>query len=108
MCDGIGVGGGDCFSGDAFGGAYGCYNTPMNTVGVGDLVPAGIDKLGNDFRQMGIFFNQQGKKNKKQNFQNRRKPASAPKTQPFVSRGSNSGYDMSPKPLFVPYNPRKK
>ena len=43
MCD---------FYGGDFGGAGGCYNTPMNTMGLGDVVPAGTTEYGNDFKQM--------------------------------------------------------
>lgn len=97
MCDGIG-------SGDCFGGTFGCYNTPMNTMGVGDLISAGTHELGNDFRQMGV--GRMPKKSKKQ--QITRVQAKRPAMQPFVTHGRNSGYDMSPRPLFVPHNPRRK
>lgn len=50
MCDTGGMGSGDGF----FGGAGGpAYNTPMNTVGVGDPVPAGKNTLGNDWNPWG-------------------------------------------------------
>lgn len=101
MCDG-GIGSGDAFGGE-FGGTGGCYNTPYNTLGVGDLVPAGTHELGNDFRQMTMGWPvKKPRQNRKKNGNKR------PSYRPFVSQGTSSGYDMSPRPLFVPHNPRRK
>lgn len=104
MCDSCGMGSGDCFGGNIFGGAGSpTYNNPFNTVGVGDLVPAGTHELGNDFRQMGIGRPKKGRKHQITNIATKR-----PAPQPFVTRGRNTGYDMSPRPLIVPHNPRRK
>ena len=99
MCDGC------CSSGDAFGGVFGGatapYNTPYNTLGVGDLVPAGIDRLGNDFRQMGKKPSKRGRR-QITGIQEKR-----PSMQPFINPGRNTGFDMSPRPLIVPHKPKK-
>ena len=81
MCD---------FCGGDFGGAGGCYNTPMNTLGVGDLVPAGTTEYGNDFKQM-----QFGKPASKRPAQYQNSKKNQPK--------QNSGFDFTPRPLYVPY-----
>ena len=81
MCD---------FYGGDFGGAGGCYNTPMNTMGLGDVVPAGTTEYGNDFKQM-----QFGKPATKKSAQYQNPKKSQPKQTP--------GFDFSPRPLYVPF-----
>lgn len=101
MCDtgGAGFGSGDA----AIGGAGGpTMNTPMNTLGVGDLVPAGAHTLGNDCYP----WMNHGKTKKKSAVRGISTKRPAPT--PFVTRGKNSGFDMSERPLFVPHNPRRK
>lgn len=99
MCD-IATGSGDCF-----GGAWGpTMNTPMNTLGVGDLVPAGKDTLGNDcYPWMDHRQNKRSRKSAVRSISTKR-----PAHQPFVSPGRNSGFDMSPRPLVVPHNTKRK
>ena len=73
-------------------------------MGVGDPVPAGTHELGNDYRQFGF-----SKPDKRKSRQQITKIATKrPAAQPFVTQGRNNGYDMSPRPLIVPHNPRKK
>ena len=81
MCD---------FYGGDFGGAGGCYNTPMNTMGLGDVVPTGTTEYGNDFKQM-----QFGKPATKKPAQYQNPKKSQPKQTP--------GFDFSPRPLYVPF-----
>ena len=92
MC---GCGSGDCFNG--FGtNTPGCsYNTPMNTLGVGDLVSAGAKTLGNDFRQM-----------PPRRHRNAITGISAkrPAPIPFVTPGTNGPFPGM-RPLFVPHGP---
>ena len=99
MCD-IATGSGDCF-----GGAGGStMNTPMNTLGVGDLVPAGKDTLGNDcYPWMDHRQNKRGRKSAVRSISTKR-----PAHQPFVTPGRNSGFDMSTRPLVVPHNTKRK
>ena len=86
-------------SGDAFNGfgsnIPGCsYNTPFNTMGVGDMVPAGVHTLGNDFRQ-----NLPKRSRKSITNISMKRPAQIP----FVTPGSNDGFSsMGERPLFVP------
>ena len=101
MCDmgGAGFGSGDT----GFGGAGGpTMNTPMNTVGVGDLIPAGKDTLGNDCYPW-MDHRQKKKKSSIRSIATKR-----PAPTPFITKGKNSGFDMSERPLFVPHNPKRK
>ena len=69
-------------SGDCFGGVGSPMNTPMNTLGVGDMVPAGQHTLGNDFCQQ-----PSGRRQRK----------------------NITSIIMSPRPLYVPTGgPRRK
>ena len=97
-CDG-GMGSGDGF----FGGAGGpTMNTPMNTLGVGDLIPAGTHEMGNDCYP----WMNHGRKKIKNISTKKGTPVSR---KPFVTPGVNTGYDFSPRPMFVPTRgPRKK
>ena len=90
-------------SGDCFGGVGTPMNTPMNTLGVGDFVPAGQHNLGNDFSQQPVVGRRQRKNI----------TAIATKRQaqmPFVTPGTNNGFSsMTPRPLYVPTGgPRRK
>jgi len=79
-------------SSDVFGG----INTLNNTMGVGDLVPAGAHTLGNDFCQT-----QPGKRRQRRNITNISMKRPAP--MPFVTPGTNDGFSsMGPRPLYVP------
>ena len=79
-------------------------NTPMNTLGVGDLVPAGKDTLGNDcYPWMDHRQNKRGRKSAVRSISTKR-----PAHQPFVTPGRNSGFDMSPRPLVVSHNTKRK
>ena len=99
MCDIATTGSGDCF-----GGAGGpTMNTPMNTLGVGDLVPAEKDTFGNDCYPWMDHRQKKGRKSAVRGIATKR-PASTP----FVTPGKNSGFDMSPRPLFVPHNGKRK
>ena len=90
-------------SGDCFGGVGTPMNTPMNTLGVGDLVPSGQHTLGNDFCQQPV-----GRRHRK-SITGIATKRQAPQT-PFVTPGTNNGFSsMSPRPLYVPTGgPRRK
>ena len=80
-------------SGDVFGG----INTLNNTMGVGDMVPAGVNSLGNDFCQ-----NPPTRKRSRSNITGISTKKAAP-SMPFVTHGTNDGFSsMGPRPLIVP------
>ena len=86
-----------CGSGDNFNGfgnnTPGCsYNNPMNTLGVGDMVPAGKDTLGNDTR---LYM----PKRKRDSITGISTKRQAP--MPFVTPGTNTPF-QGMRPLYVP------
>lgn len=90
-----------CDCAGSMGGAGGpCYSNPCNICGMGDPVMGGfggdLGNLGGPDRYYNFPLNMASKKQ-----------AGSKTAKKTGKSQSNSGYDMSPRPLIVPWNSKK-